>query len=102
VPDERQPLKKKDQRGGKIDWQRLCLLLGHYWSWITPTHFFFEMTFAEVTACIEHVLAWEITATSRENYRAKSRALLDWIAPSGKQDLSFIKGRMGKVIKAHG
>jgi len=56
-----------------------------------------------VQACIDHVARFEINATTKEQYTALVEGLTDWIAPGGKQDLSFItKNRIGKVIKAHG
>jgi hypothetical protein len=61
------------------------------------------MTLAEVCSCIEHIIRWDLPATSREQYEAQVKGLNEWIAPGGKQDLSWLKkNRLGKVVKKHG
>jgi hypothetical protein len=60
------------------------------------------MTIGEVRSCIEHIMRWELEAKSKEHYEHQVKGLMDWIAPGGKQDLSWMKGRVGKVIRPHG
>jgi len=61
------------------------------------------MTLADVKECIEHVVRWEMSARSEEHYSAQVKALNEWLAPGGKQDLSWLeKNRIGKVVRPHG
>lgn len=85
----------------------MALLLGRYWSFVTPAYLFEEMTLEEVRACLGHILRWELHPGSKEHYQLLVRGLQEWIAPTPagrvrKQDLSWIKGPIGKVIKPHG
>jgi hypothetical protein len=61
------------------------------------------MTLDDVRSCIEHVIRWDMPARDRGDAEAQVKGLNDWIAPGGKQDLSWLeKNRLGKVVKAHG
>jgi hypothetical protein len=64
---------------------------------------FYDLTLEDVRACIEHVIRWDMPANTREQAEAQVKGLNEWIAPGGKQDLSWLqKNRIGKVVKAHG
>lgn len=79
------------------------MLLGRYWPWITPERLFYEMTLGEVRECLGHVVRFELPANSREHAEAIVKDLNEWLAPGGKQDLSWLeKNRIGKVVRAHG
>lgn len=82
-------------------WDRVALLLGRYWSWITPQYLFEEMTSAEMEEAVDFVLTWEFSnnSPSRESYRSLVKSCKDWLRerdPEEKQDLRWLRP-VGKV-----
>lgn len=80
----------------------MAILLGRYWPYMTPRYLFEEMTLEEVQECVGYVMRWEMHPQSKEHYKALTRGLEEWLAPGGQQDLSWIKGPIGKVIRKNG
>jgi len=67
-----------------------------------PAYIWGEMDMPEVQEAIAHVMRWELHPVSKEHYERLTKGLEEWLAPGGSQDLSWIKGPIGKVIRAHG
>ena len=58
------------------------MVLGKFWPYVTPEYLFHELTMPQVGEYLELVPA----------------ELRSWIVVNRKQDLSWITGRIGKVI----
>jgi len=78
--------RSKKKQGGQLDWDRLAIVLGRHWAYITPEYLFDEMTMKQVSFCMS-LLPKEYS---------------DVVMVGRKQDLSWIeKNRIGKVIRPH-
>jgi len=78
--------RSKKKQGGRLDWDRLAIVLGRHWAYITPEYLYGEMTMKQVSFCMS-LLPKEYS---------------DMVMVGRKQDLSWLKkNRVGKVIRPH-
>lgn len=73
--------KKKDGRlTGRLDYDRLCALLGRSWPYITPEYFYGEMDLFDIAKLVPFVdpAGYEACWTGRK--RPKNRALADAVS----------------------
>jgi len=70
---------------------------------MTPEYIWRAMDMAEVQEAVTYVMRWELHPVSKEHYDKLVKGMEEWLTdPPERQDLSWIKGPIGKVIKAHG
>ena len=70
---------------------------------MTPEYIWGEMDLAEVRTAIGHIMRWELHPANQKHYDALVRGMEEWLTEApARQDLSWIKGPIGKVIRAHG
>lgn len=70
---------------------------------MTPEYIWNEMDMVELREAIAHVMRWELHPVSREHYKALVKGMEEWLTgPPERQDLSWIKEPIGRVIRKHG
>jgi len=78
-------------------------LLGRYWPYMTPEYIWGEMDMSEVQTALTHVIRWELHPVNQKHYDALIKGMGEWLTERlAKQDLSWIKAPIGKVIRKHG
>ena len=83
----------------------MTLLLGRYWPYMTPVYIWGEMDMLEVQEAISHVMRWELHPAGKKHYEFLTKGLEEWLTPpseSARQDLSWIKPPIGRVIRKNG
>ena len=81
----------------------MALLLGRYWPYMTPAYIWGEMDIVEVQTALGHVMRWELHPVSKQHYDALIKGFEEWLTERPeKQDLSWLKKPIGKVIRKHG
>jgi len=71
---------------------------------MTPRHIYEEMTLEETQTAVGHIIRWELHPQSKEHYELMVKGMEEWLCPRevSKQDLSWLKPPLGRVIKKHG
>lgn len=70
---------------------------------MTPSYIWYEMDIREVQGALTHVMRWELHPVNRKHYDALVKGMEEWLTePPEKQDLSWLKGSIGKVIRKYG
>jgi len=70
---------------------------------MSPQYIWGEMDLPEVQAAVSHVMRWELHPVNKKHYDALARGLEEWLpSPPEQQDLSWIKGPIGRVVRKHG
>jgi hypothetical protein len=81
----------------------VALLLGRYWPYMTPAYIWGEMDMGEVSTALGYVMRWELHPVNKKHYDALVKGLEEWLTdPPARQDLSWLKEPIGKVIRKHG